>query len=135
MHRSREQLELEIGNFVVMQRDQAILACAALYGFADEDAGEIACVAVDPDYRELGLGHELLAHLEQRAWTRGLRRLFVLTTQTAHWFIEHGYRPARIEDLPVARQALYNYKRNSRSFSRPWRQRPPPAAPSSGTPP
>ncbi len=116
VHRSREQLELEIGNFVVMQRDQAILACAALYGFADEDAGEIACVAVDPDYRELGLGHELLAHLEQRAWTRGLRRLFVLTTQTAHWFIEHGYRPARIEDLPVARQALYNYKRNSKVF-------------------
>jgi len=116
VHRSREQLELEIGNFVVMERDQTILACAALYGFAAEDAGEIACVAVDPDYRELGLGHDLLAHLEQRAWTRGLRRLFVLTTQTAHWFIEHGYRPARIEDLPVARQALYNYKRNSKVF-------------------
>lgn len=116
VHRSREQLELEIGNFVVMERDQTILACAALYAFADEDAGEIACVAVDPDYRELGLGHELLAHLEQRAWTRGLRRLFVLTTQTAHWFIEHGYRPARIEDLPVARQALYNFKRNSKVF-------------------
>ncbi|HXF07745.1 MAG TPA: amino-acid N-acetyltransferase [Candidatus Acidoferrales bacterium] len=116
VHRSREQLELEIGNFVVMERDQTILACAALYAFADEDAGEIACVAVDPDYRELGLGHELLTHLEQRAWTRGLRRLFVLTTQTAHWFIEHGYRPARIEDLPVARQALYNYKRNSKVF-------------------
>jgi amino-acid N-acetyltransferase len=116
VHRSREQLELEIGNFVVMERDQAILACAALYGFIEEDVGEIACIAVHPDYRELGLGHDLLAHLEQRAWARGLRRLFVLTTQTAHWFIEHGFRPGRIQDLPVARQGLYNYKRNSKVF-------------------
>lgn len=116
VHRSREQLELEIGNFVVMERDQAILACAALYGFIEEDVGEIACIAVHPDYRELGLGHDLLAHLEQRAWVRGLRRLFVLTTQTAHWFIEQGYRPGRIQDLPVARQGLYNYKRNSKVF-------------------
>ena len=116
VHRSREQLELEIANFILMERDQTILACAALYTFPGEEAGEIACVAVHPDYRELGLGHDLLAHLEQRAWTRGLRWLFVLTTQTAHWFIEHGYRPARIEDLPVARQALYNFKRNSKVF-------------------
>lgn len=116
VHRSREQLELEIGNFIVMERDQAILACAALYGFIEEDVGEIACIAVHPDYRELGLGHDLLAHLEQRAWARGLRRLFVLTTQTAHWFIEQGYRPGRIQDLPVARQGLYNYKRNSKVF-------------------
>ena len=115
VHRSREQLELEIGNFVVMERDQAILACAALYAF-EEDIGEIACIAVHPDYRELGLGHDLLTHLEQRAWARGLRRLFVLTTQTAHWFIEHGYRPGRVQDLPVARQGLYNYKRNSKVF-------------------
>jgi amino-acid N-acetyltransferase len=116
VHRSREQLELEIANFILMERDQTILACAALYTFPGEEAGEIACVAVHPDYRELGLGHDLLAHLEQRAWTHGLRWLFVLTTQTAHWFIEHGYRPARIEDLPVARQALYNFKRNSKVF-------------------
>ncbi|MGH8544647.1 MAG: amino-acid N-acetyltransferase, partial [Gammaproteobacteria bacterium] len=46
----------------------------------------------------------------------GLRTLFVLTTHTAHWFIERGFTQARIEDLPVARQGLYNYQRNSKVF-------------------
>jgi amino-acid N-acetyltransferase len=43
----------------------------------------------------------------------GLREVFVLTTQTTHWFQERGYVRSGIEDLPMARQALYNYQRNS----------------------
>jgi amino-acid N-acetyltransferase len=39
--------------------------------------------------------------------------LFVLTTKTAHWFLERGFRTAAIADLPREKQALYNYQRKS----------------------
>jgi amino-acid N-acetyltransferase len=43
-------------------------------------------------------------------------RLFVLTTQTAHWFRERGFEPASIDALPMQRQALYNFQRNSQVY-------------------
>jgi len=44
--------------------------------------------------------------------------LFVLTTQTAHWFLERGFVEAQVTDLPAQKQSLYNYQRNSRIFSK-----------------
>jgi len=42
----------------------------------------------------------------------------VLTTQTAHWFREQGFTEAELSDLPVEKQSLYNYQRQSRIFSK-----------------
>ena len=47
---------------------------------------------------------------------KGTVQLFLLTTQTAHWFIEQGFVQGKLEDLPIARQELYNYQRNSKIF-------------------
>ena len=52
--------------------------------------------------------------MEQKAQQSGLNRLFVLTTHTTHWFREHGFDPASVEDLPRTRQSAYNPGRNSR---------------------
>lgn len=114
--RSRELLETEIDRFVVMERDETIIACAALYPYPEESTAELACVAVHPDYRDAGRGDGLLGHMEQLARSRGLGSLFVLTTQTAHWFQERGFLPATLDDLPEQRQQLYNYRRNSKVF-------------------
>ena len=111
--RSREQLELEIGNFLVMVRDGMVIACCALFPFADSHTGEIACVAVHPAYRGSGRAALLLARAEQTARRQGLKKLFSLTTHTPHWFIEHGFAPAKLDDLPLKKQQLYNYQRNS----------------------
>jgi amino-acid N-acetyltransferase len=54
--------------------------------------------------------------MEAIARTRGLSRLFVLTTQTAHWFRERGFEPGEPASLPMQRQALYNWQRNSKVF-------------------
>ncbi len=114
--RSREQLELDIGNFVVIERDGMIIACSALYPFPEDGVGEIACLAVHQDYRNHQRGDALLRHLEKRGQALGLNKLFVLSTHTMHWFIERGYRQADIDDLPVERAALYNYQRRSKIF-------------------
>jgi len=116
VRRSRELLEQEIGNFIVDARDGAILACAALYPFPDEKTAELACVAVHPSYGRQGRGERLLANAEKRALELGLDSLFVLTTSTAHWFIERGFTEADAGTLPVRKQAMYNIQRNSKVF-------------------
>ena len=119
VRRSREKLEQEIDYFAVLVREGTTVACGALYPFRAERVGEIACIAVHPDYRRMGFGDAVLARMEQRAKELELRQVFVLTTHAVHWFVERGYQPAEIGDLPIARQALYNYQRNSKVFVKP----------------
>ncbi len=116
VRRSRERLESEIDRFFLMERDGLVIACAALYPYPDQGMGELASVAVHADYRGGRRGDKLLEHIQTIARTRGLRRLFVLTTQTAHWFQERGFVPAPRESLPPEKQVLYNERRNSLVF-------------------
>jgi amino-acid N-acetyltransferase len=118
VRRSREVLEREIEQFSLLERDGLIIACAALYPIADSNAGELACLAVNPDYRHGGRGDELLERIEERARAAGLKTLFVLTTRTAHWFRERGFEPSGVERLPAARASLYNFQRNSKIFEK-----------------
>ena len=69
-----------------------------------------------PDYRRGGRGDTLLAQMERQARQQGMKKLFVLTTQTAHWFRERGYSAMPVASLPVSRRRLYNYQRNSKVF-------------------
>ncbi|MDH5785030.1 MAG: amino-acid N-acetyltransferase [Chromatiales bacterium] len=116
VRRSRERLEMEIDHFTVMERDGMIIACAAFYPFAEEGLGELACLAVHHEYRDEGRGDALLDYIEELAREEGIRKLFVLTTHTAHWFLERGFKLGEIKDLPLAKQELYNYQRSSKVF-------------------
>lgn len=116
--RSREVLETEIDRFRVLERDGRVIACAALYPFPEHGSGELACIVTHPDYRGGNRGARLLGELEQAAMAKGLSTLFVLTTQTAHWFIEQGFEQANLEQLPPEKQSLYNLQRNSKVFSK-----------------
>jgi amino-acid N-acetyltransferase len=118
VRRSREVLEREVEQFSVVEREGLIIACAALYPITDSQAGELACLAVNPDYRHGGRGDELLERIEERARELGLKTLFVLTTRTAHWFQERGFEPSSVDRLPSARASLYNYQRNSKIFEK-----------------
>ncbi|CAE6886813.1 MULTISPECIES: amino-acid N-acetyltransferase [Pseudomonas] len=118
VRRSRDVLEREIEQFSIVEREGLIIACAALYPIADSDCGELACLAVNPDYRHGGRGDELLERIEARARAQGIKTLFVLTTRTAHWFRERGFQPSSVERMPTARASLYNYQRNSKVFEK-----------------
>lgn len=117
--RSRELLEIEIGRFFVLEHDHRLVGCAALYPFAAEAAGELACLAVHPDYRNAGAGERLLQRVESEARRQEMTRLFVLTTRATHWFIEHGFTEAAVDALPAGKQALYNYQRRSKVLVKP----------------
>lgn len=114
VERSREKLELEIDHFTVLERDGTAIGCVALYPFPGRPDAEVACLAVRPEYSRGGRGDLLLKQVESEAAAAGINRLFILTTHAEHWFLERGFTPAELDDLPVERKALYNYQRNSK---------------------
>lgn len=117
VHRSRELLEAEIGFFFVIEREGMIIACAALYPL-DEQCGEIAGIAIHKAYQDTGRGQDLLNALEAHAKRAGLAKVIVLTTQTTHWFLEKGFTPIDITELPEKKKQMYNYQRNSKALAK-----------------
>ncbi|HEY5679336.1 MAG TPA: amino-acid N-acetyltransferase [Pseudomonadales bacterium] len=116
VRRPRDRLEQEIDRFFVAEVDGIVMGCCALYPF--EDCGELACVAVHESHRskpgETRLGVALLRATEAAAGAMGLRKLFVLTTQTRDWFVDNGFEDSTLDALPAPKQAMYNYQRNSK---------------------
>ncbi|MRR50349.1 MAG: amino-acid N-acetyltransferase [Rhodocyclaceae bacterium] len=114
--RGRERIEMEITRFSVLEHDGVVVGCAALYPFSGDKAAELACLVVTPEFRRAGYGDDLRKHIEARAKKLKLKRLFVLTTRTAHWFIERGFAEANVDALPSAKRELYNLQRRSKVF-------------------
>ncbi len=119
IQRPSERLESDIDDYLVLEREGLVIGCAALHVYPDEAAGELACLALHEDYQGDRRGERILHHLEARASAQGLRKIFALSTQTAHWFREHGYQSVSLSDLPPPRQLSYNQKRNSRILMKP----------------
>ena len=117
--RSRAMLESEIQCFTVMEKDNMIIGCAALYPYKKVGAGELACMAIHHDYRNDGRAAKLLTHIERQADKLKLAKLYVLTTQTSHWFIGQGFKETDIDELPIDQQSLYNLQRRSKVFVKP----------------
>ncbi|WP_442499021.1 amino-acid N-acetyltransferase [Methylobacter sp. sgz302048] len=112
--RSREKIEMEIADYIVIERDGLIIGCTALHPNEQEKSGVIACMAVHADYQGSARGNRMLEYAYHRASGLGLKKLFVLSTQTMHWFIERGFSPSDINSLPDPLKALYNPQRNSK---------------------
>ncbi|MFA6121838.1 MAG: amino-acid N-acetyltransferase [Sideroxydans sp.] len=116
VRRSRELLEREIARFEVLEHDHRIVGCAALYPFPNEASAELACLAVDAQCRDRGYGEAILNHMSSLAKSQKMKKLFVLTTRTAHWFVEREFKEADVDQLPKEKKALYNYQRRSKVF-------------------
>lgn len=112
--RSREKIEMEIADYLVIERDGLVIACAALHPDQQSHTGAIACLAVHPDYQRSSRGSRLLEAIYRKAKHLNINKLFVLSTQTVHWFMERGFLPCNISVLPEGFRTLYNPQRNSK---------------------
>lgn len=110
--RGRDTIERDITHFSVIEHDRVLFGCAALFSYPN-GLGELSCLAVDPQAQESGDGERLLKRIEARAKASGLKKLFVLTTRTEHWFLKRGFVRASVDDLPAERKELYNWERKS----------------------
>ena len=111
--RSRKKLEAEIQHFIVIEREGIIIACAALFPH-DNKTAELACMATHSEYRNNSYGKVIFEYIEESAQSLGIKKLFVLTTKSPHWFLEKGFIKGNIESLPKEKKSLYNYQRNSK---------------------
>ncbi|UPQ87409.1 amino-acid N-acetyltransferase [Vibrio sinaloensis] len=117
VRRSREQLEQEIHQFTIIEKDGLIIGCAALYPYPEERMAEMACVAIHPEYRDGNRGLLLLNHMRLQSKAQGIEQIFVLTTHSLHWFREQGFHEMGVDSLPSQKQNLYNYQRKSKILS------------------
>jgi amino-acid N-acetyltransferase len=114
--RDHAQMERDIEKFSVIEHDGVIFGCAALYAYPEAAIGEMACLAVSQAVQSQGDGERLLKAIEQRAKAAGLKKLFVLTTRTMHWFLKRGFKPSSIDELPESKRSSYNWARRSQVF-------------------
>ena len=113
--RTEAMIEESLNDYIVFEIDGAVHASCALHIYP-EGVGEIAAVAVDSSYSHLGVGPKMIEFLCERAKKMGLKKVFVLTTKTADWFLGMGFEEGVVSDLPEKKKTAYNYSRNSRIF-------------------
>jgi amino-acid N-acetyltransferase len=94
----------DVQEFRVAERisDGAVVGCGALHVMW-EDLAEVRTVAVDPDCRGRKIGHRIVTELIDTARELGVRRVFVLTFETA-FFGSLGFEP--IDGTPVTHQVF-----------------------------
>jgi len=111
--RDRTEIERDIGLYTVIEHDGVIFGCAALYPYPEARTGEMSALTVSPAVQSQGDGERILKRVEQRAKMAGLESIFVLTTQTMHWFLKRGFAQVDPNWLPDARKRKYNWDRRS----------------------
>jgi amino-acid N-acetyltransferase len=116
VRRNAEAIQEKKADYVVFEIDGSVHACGALH-HQGEGQGEIAAIATDPAYADMGLGRRIVRFLIDRAVKQGLRRVFVLTTRTHDWFESLGFKECSVESLPPGRRKNYDHRRNSKIFA------------------
>jgi amino-acid N-acetyltransferase len=111
--RTKEELELNVDKFSIIERDGKIIGCASLDIIENTDTAEMACLAVNKNYRSGNRGQQLLDHIINKANRNSIKKLFVLTTQSTDWFTERGFIKSSVEGLPDHKKNKYNEQRKS----------------------
>ena len=116
LRRQSEDIQNKKEDYAVYVIDEKINACGALHDWG-EGQGEIAAIATDPGYANMGLGRHIVGYLIEKAKKSGLKRVFVSTISTHDWFEALGFHEAKIETLPEKKRILYDTNRNSKVFA------------------
>ena len=116
IRRNLDQIQEKRNDYSVLEIDGSIRACGALHEWG-ESQGEIAAVATDPNYTDLGLGRKIVGFLIEKAKKIQLSRVFVLTTQSQDWFESLGFKEASVESLPEKKRITYDQNRKSKIFA------------------
>jgi amino-acid N-acetyltransferase len=114
--RTQAELEEKIDDYVIYEVDGTTHGCGALHVYNSRQA-EIAGIAVDKTYNNVGIGKKIIDFLLEKAGKINLAQVFVLTTQTSDWFVGLGFKKASLSELPEEKQRQYSRARNSLVFS------------------
>ncbi len=113
--RTEKDLNARLADYIVYEIDGGIRATASLHVY-DSKQAEIAGIAVDETFSNLGIGPKIVEYLIRQAKNKNLSSVFILTTQTSDWFEHLGFIPDKISSLPEERKNLWTPERNSKVF-------------------
>jgi amino-acid N-acetyltransferase len=116
IRRTRSEMEKNLSDYYIFEIDGNPVACVALHVYAEQQAGELAMLYVDPAHENQGIGRKLVHFVEDKARDMGLLELIALSTQAFTYFeLKGGFVEGNRDNLPPARREKYDHSgRNSR---------------------
>ena len=116
IRRTRNDIIAHIEDYWVLEIDRSLVGCVALHPFPDQKSAELACLYVNKSHSDQGYGRKLIAFAESLASSKGMERVFALSTQAFAYFQQKGgYTEASPEALPPCRREKYEASaRNSK---------------------
>ena len=118
LERSYESINKEIENFICIESDGEIIACAALKLYEKENMGEIYGLVVNKYFHNTDASSDLMGLLIQKAFSHNLSSIFALSKFGGRFFFRHDFIQSDISSLPLIRQKSYDYQRSSTIFIR-----------------
>ena len=113
LSRSYEELSQVINDFVVIEEDGQIIACAGLRLYENDNAGEIYALAVKKTFHNTGVSSKLMELLLQKAIKLKLSSIFALSKYGGRFFLRYGFSEVGLSTLPSIRQKSYDNNRKS----------------------
>ncbi len=118
IERSYESINKEIENFIFIENNNQLIACAALKFYEKENMGEIYGLVVNKDFHNTGTSSDLMDLLIQRALDLKLSSIFALSKYGGRFFFRYEFIESELSSLPLDRQKGYDYQRNSMIYLR-----------------
>ena len=118
LERSYESINKEIENFISIENNGQIIACAALKTYEKENMGEIYGLVINKDYHNTDTSSNLMGLLIQKALDLNLSSIFALSKFGGRFFFRHDFIESELSSLPLIRQKSYDYQRNSTIYLR-----------------
>ena len=113
LQRSYESINEEIDDFIFIENNGQIIACAALKLYENENMGEIYGLVVNKDFHNTDTSSNLMELLIQKALDLNLSSIFALSKFGGRFFFRHDFIESELSSLPLIRQKSYDYQRNS----------------------
>ena len=116
IERDLTQIKGMINQFYVLEHDKKFVGCVSLNSF--KESLELASFSIEPKYQRLGFGKKLLKFCELEAKKLKYDEIFILTTQSEHWFAENGFKEKSKELMPTFKKKNYQSERNSKYLTK-----------------
>ena len=113
LERSYESINEEIDDFIFIENNDQIIACAGLKLYQNENMGEIYGLVVNRDFHNTDTSSNLMELLIQKALDLNLSSIFALSKFGGRFFFRHDFIESELSSLPLIRQKSYDYQRNS----------------------
>ena len=105
-------------DFVVIENENKIIACAGLKEYPKERAGEIYALVVSKNFHNTDTSSKLMHLLLDKAYNMNLSSIFALSKYGGRFFLRFDFQEVELSSLPESRQKSYDYERSSTIYSR-----------------